>query len=199
VKIVTLEQARAEGLTRYFTGKPCKRGHVSERNVSSRACLICAAEGMKCLRAKDPEMSRAKANASQRKVRARNPKKHIDEVRVWQLANPEKRKVVMRRWKKVNPAKVKADRASRRARVRKQKCQCCKFQAFVDLYATATLFDYEVDHIIPLALGGAHCLKNLQLLTPEEHLAKSKVDIATIATARHARNKLIRETRWLEI
>lgn len=34
--------AKAAGLKRYFTGKPCKHGHVSERLLSDRNCLACA-------------------------------------------------------------------------------------------------------------------------------------------------------------
>jgi hypothetical protein len=37
--IVTRAEALARGLTRYFTGKPCKRGHISER--SDRWCIAC--------------------------------------------------------------------------------------------------------------------------------------------------------------
>ena len=32
---------------RYFTGKPCKRGHIAERYTSTRTCVMCAAE--RCL------------------------------------------------------------------------------------------------------------------------------------------------------
>lgn len=39
--IITREEAKARGLKRYFTGKPCERGHVAERYVSARACLGC--------------------------------------------------------------------------------------------------------------------------------------------------------------
>lgn len=34
-------QARIDGKTRYFTGKPCKHGHVAERYTSTRACVEC--------------------------------------------------------------------------------------------------------------------------------------------------------------
>ena len=44
MEIITRKQAKELGLKRYFTGKPCKRGHVAERRVSSRRCLECAAE-----------------------------------------------------------------------------------------------------------------------------------------------------------
>lgn len=34
-------EALAAGLKRYFTGKPCKRGHLSERTVCDNQCLEC--------------------------------------------------------------------------------------------------------------------------------------------------------------
>jgi hypothetical protein len=41
MEIVTREQARSLGKTRYFTGKSCKREHILQRTVSSRTCLGC--------------------------------------------------------------------------------------------------------------------------------------------------------------
>lgn len=41
MKIVARQEAIALGLDRYFTGKPCVNGHVSERNVKSRGCYAC--------------------------------------------------------------------------------------------------------------------------------------------------------------
>jgi 5-methylcytosine-specific restriction endonuclease McrA len=43
--------------------------------------------------------------------------------------------------------------------------------------------DHEVDHRIPLALGGLHCCHNLQILTKAAHREKTKVDIAQIRGA----------------
>lgn len=39
--IISLREARAKGLIRYYTGKPCKWGHLCERQVSSRNCCEC--------------------------------------------------------------------------------------------------------------------------------------------------------------
>lgn len=39
--IISRKDARAQGLKRYFTGEPCKSGHVSERAVSNGNCLEC--------------------------------------------------------------------------------------------------------------------------------------------------------------
>lgn len=41
VHIISRDDAIAQGLTHYFTGKPCKYGHVSPRFTSSKYCLEC--------------------------------------------------------------------------------------------------------------------------------------------------------------
>lgn len=35
------EVARALGLTRYFTGKPCRNGHIAPRRVQDGRCIAC--------------------------------------------------------------------------------------------------------------------------------------------------------------
>ena len=37
----TRKEARQEGLMYYFTGKPCKRGHICKRKTSSGSCVKC--------------------------------------------------------------------------------------------------------------------------------------------------------------
>jgi len=39
--IITRKDALAHGLTHYFTGKPCKRGHVSKRYAKTGNCVEC--------------------------------------------------------------------------------------------------------------------------------------------------------------
>jgi len=41
MKIISREQALAQGLTRYFTGEPCSRGHIAERQTSNTLCHEC--------------------------------------------------------------------------------------------------------------------------------------------------------------
>ena len=41
---ITQAEALKKGLDRYFTGKPCKREHVSERYARSGMCIACARE-----------------------------------------------------------------------------------------------------------------------------------------------------------
>jgi hypothetical protein len=40
--IITRADARAQGLKRFFTGKPCMHGHVQPRYVVSGSCMHCS-------------------------------------------------------------------------------------------------------------------------------------------------------------
>lgn len=42
--IISKQDAVSRGLIYYFTGKPCKRGHVSKRYVGNSACAYCKNE-----------------------------------------------------------------------------------------------------------------------------------------------------------
>jgi hypothetical protein len=41
MKIISRSEARAQELTRFFTGKACKRGHFSERYTLNNGCIEC--------------------------------------------------------------------------------------------------------------------------------------------------------------
>lgn len=50
--LLTRKDAHTAGKLNYFTGKPCIRGHILQRNVASGACLGCLAEYAKQYRHK---------------------------------------------------------------------------------------------------------------------------------------------------
>lgn len=85
-KVISIANARSLGLKRYFTGSPCPHGHISERYVSSRLCVVCCAK-------RKTEW----ANKNQDKVISYNKKwlkDNYDSVirrnREWRLSNPER-------------------------------------------------------------------------------------------------------------
>lgn len=41
---LTRAEARAAGLSRYFTGQPCPKGHVAERYTNNYSCVVCYRE-----------------------------------------------------------------------------------------------------------------------------------------------------------
>ncbi len=47
MQVITREDAIAQGLSRYFTGLPCKHGHIAERRVANHCCAVCANEQSK--------------------------------------------------------------------------------------------------------------------------------------------------------
>lgn len=51
MEIISRKEAKERGLKRYFTGKPCKHGHTSERNATTGKCLECHKARMKSSRA----------------------------------------------------------------------------------------------------------------------------------------------------
>lgn len=42
-QLITRQDAHARGYKRYFTGKPCKYGHVTQRFVTTGGCVQCNA------------------------------------------------------------------------------------------------------------------------------------------------------------
>lgn len=67
-------EAKANGQTKYFTGKPCRRGHVVYRYVSNGRCSACAADDQR----NDAEASKRKARNYLEKHRAEvNLKKEL--------------------------------------------------------------------------------------------------------------------------
>lgn len=41
MELITRKAAKALGLTHYFTGRPCKRGHIDLRVVTTKQCSVC--------------------------------------------------------------------------------------------------------------------------------------------------------------
>ena len=67
--IISRADAKATSSKHYFTGKPCKYGHVSERLVSSKGCVECNREQSRQWYAANP----AKLREYARQRRAANP------------------------------------------------------------------------------------------------------------------------------
>lgn len=139
----TPKAARAAGLIRYFTGKPCPRGHRVERFTSTHACVACVEQKAKDWKRTNPDKARAqkrawaeanpdkvralkaawnKANPEGQKRRSRkwyeqNKEQSFAASAAWRARNPEKAKAAVGRWGQANPHKLNAAAARRRAAV----------------------------------------------------------------------------------
>jgi hypothetical protein len=99
--IIGRAEAKALGLKHYFTGKPCKHGHVAERSVSRRECMECDRAQALDWRAANLEKAREAGREHSRK---------------YQAAHQEKRREYQRRWRAANKDKINAQwRAARAA------------------------------------------------------------------------------------
>jgi hypothetical protein len=117
---------------KYFSVKPCKRGHISARLVSSGACCECQSEKNRAryaentekiqsqvyaYRANNPEKVKAGlaaykvayADVIKERDRARNignrKASSIARLNAWNKANPEKTKARVKAWMQANPDK----------------------------------------------------------------------------------------------
>lgn len=73
MKTISLEEAKKQGLKRYFTGEPCKHGHVSERLVSNRGCCECAKARYRKAYANNPDFrEKVKSNTKYRYEKDQN-------------------------------------------------------------------------------------------------------------------------------
>ena len=73
-RIISRDEARALGLKHFFTGKPCKYGHVAERRVGNYACMEC--DRARALAWRDANLEKARERERKRtRKRAANPER----------------------------------------------------------------------------------------------------------------------------
>ena len=193
--LMDLPKTRAEalerGLKRYFTGKPCKRGHVAERLVSIGDCIECARNRYEADSEKVKERSRKWHQANPEKVRKfkrkydeANREKMCERKREYYEANREKIREHHREYAKVNQAKYNALQKKRHATQLQAMPHWLTpehHEQMADIYELAVIAEqltgikHHVDHIEPLQgedRRGLHVPWNLQVLTATENISK---------------------------
>lgn len=111
---------------------------------------------------KNPE----KASQYRRVWREKNPGKTEESILAWQSSNREKLRIYChnRRAKIRDGGKLSSSLADKLYRLQKGKCACCG-KPLGD--------NYQIDHIMPIALGGTNTDNNIQLLRAKCNRQKS--------------------------
>lgn len=168
---------------RYKDGrcKACKKSRVAEwyaTNLNQVKSARAAYHASNPSKRQDQQAAWAAANTDKVKTQqaawySANPDKRKNMVAAWQAANPDKKKATDAAWRAANPEALRIQNQNRRALKKKAggtlskglsaklfklqngKCPCCK-RPLGD--------NYQLDHIVPLALGGSNVDDNIQLL-----------------------------------
>jgi hypothetical protein len=184
-----LNAARASGAPRYFTGVPCKSGHVVERITKNGTCVECIREiqTRSAVRRKEKiaawhATNRATLHVKEMQRRAANPETHRSSNRAWSQRNLEKVAASRAAWADKNTSRVSASRHRRRAQSRKAQPVWADVSRLTWFYQQAREESarrgepIHVDHIVPIRsrfVCGLHNEFNLQLLSAAENRAKS--------------------------
>jgi hypothetical protein len=83
---ISRKQAQQLGLRHYYTGVPCRNGHISVRGIAKWNCLQCDREAKAAERLRDPERVRA----NERRTAAKHRRKKAEIVAQWRKRNPDR-------------------------------------------------------------------------------------------------------------
>lgn len=191
-KIITCAEARAQGLSHYFTGKPCKRGHIAKRSVVRRGCVECAKITNRA------SYHRPHVKEWHEAYREANKAKLNQQIAAWQKANREKRSEDNRRWyyrdvehaRAVHLQKVHRRRAiklqAEGSHTKEELAALLERQGHRCSYCRTDLRKAEkhADHIIALSKGGSDSIENIQYLCAPCNLSKGAKDPQDFAQER---------------
>lgn len=182
----TRKEAQATGATHYFTGEPCKHGHVALRKTKG-SCIECLKIEWQ-QSAKNRVEYFAEYNKREDVKTAKNVWYEANRDQVIQTAKTrpaEQLRAYRNTWKENNKVQVRADTKARRRKhreatppwlSRKQKSEIRQLYQIAITMTQTTGEQYVVDHIIPLrsdTVCGLHVPWNLRVITREENLKKS--------------------------
>lgn len=171
------KEAKSAGLKKYNTGKPCSKGHFSDRYTTTGQCVECLRswpiENKGARKAIESRyLGTAKGMASARKKYKRYYESNKDKKAEVQKEADRKRKL---KYKKRNPIKNTEYSNRRRAQKLNATPPWYEKELILMVYEKAREYGFHVDHIVPLLSAkvcGLHCWHNLQIISPIDNYKK---------------------------
>lgn len=170
--IISFELAKQQGLSKFFTGKPCKNGHIAERYVCSKGCVVCAYESEKRYKASNPERTTARRQT----YRKKNHVSILEKDRKYRENNKEKRAFYRKNYKKINKERTPKWFGEFDELVLEEAIVLCHIRE------KETGIEWHVDHMYPLQakkVSGLHCANNFQVIPGRINVSKQNKMILT--------------------
>ena len=198
LNIISRTKAKELGLKRYFTGEPCKYGHVSERLIINCVCITCQYNLTNRLRKENSDKYKQQNRRYRQKEYLFNRNDILNRNLEWRIANNDKFKLSKKKYRENNVEKNREwqriwyqenyDRVIVNVMLRQENVGIAtpKWINHLDLYQVYRnrLDGYHVDHIVPIKgitpegykVSGLNVPWNLQYLTAlENHSKKNKM------------------------
>lgn len=180
MQVISQQDAKKQGLKRYFTGKPCKHGHVDEHLVSNWTCCECNRIKVVKWQQENPEKAALKHN----RWRENHPGEAAERAKQWYIENPERHAATMRAYFDKNPhLRAKLSSKQRAATLQRTPKWLTDEDYWMlnEIYQLAALrtamtgVEWHVDHTIPLRgrlVSGLHTPLNLRVIPASDNLRK---------------------------
>lgn len=174
--IISRSEAKARSLKYYFTGRPCKHGHIAPKFTSRGWCVECANLAMKDKGRKEYDREYYESNKDRIRERTKeynrkNSKQRVQKAKEWCVNNPQKARIIKLSYKsrrrsierQGDPTSEIAEWESKQKKV----CYWC---------GDPCESNYNLDHYVPLAKGGSHSINNLVISCPHCNFSKNAKD-----------------------